>query len=425
MSYARRPSFWLAMACVAFYGLRAFSAWMDGWTYPIGKRLAGEGRHELALPLLDRGAIGPKRPAALWLAGQARMALWHQRALAGEPAGETDLLLRDAFRNHTEALSLSPASGWYRASLAEVYHRQEQVERFRHDAPMELMGHGPWAFVGRPGRIAIGLTRLGIAREPTWFLFRDQLALMLLDDYLYGPGREAVRESAAALPYYPAHLYRDLEPVPDAILEAFAEGAREALGRAPLLSPVGHLLALGRLEYRLGRWEQSVEDFTSVLAVPSAAGYRAQANLYLGLALIELKRFDEAERALAEAQDHPGTAIAALAARGRLAEAMGDLEGALDRLRDARRLEPRQLRFTLEFARVARRLGEWTKAEEALRWALTLAPERADLVGQLIEVYIEEGESAKAWALLNDLKRMPGTEEQIRGLQERLSSRTK
>lgn len=422
MSWARRPRFWLAAVVVVFYGVRAFVACMDGWAYPIGKRLAAEGEHERALPLLVRGAVGPKRPAALWLAGQVRVAMWHRRALAGEPPEEISHLLSDAFHDHSEALALNPASGWYWVSLGELYHRQEQVERYRHGVPLELLERGEWAFVGRPGRIAIGMTRIGIELEPTWFLFQDQLALMLADDELDQAALAAVRRSAAVLPFYNWHAYRDLDPAPDGIIDAFAEGARAALGQAPLLDHGVHLAALGRLELRRGRWAQAVEDFQRVLELPAPNVNTATLHLNLGLALTRLGRFEEAEAALCVAEQSPGTETRALVARVALAEARGDLEQALQLLRRVRRQQPRQVEHALHFARIARRLEDWIRAEEALRWALTLDPERVETFEQLIEVNIRKGELAKARGLVEELSRIPGTEETVRAFDRRLSS---
>ena len=158
---------WIALAVVLLYAARAAYGWVGGWSYSHGSRLAGAGDYEAALPILDHAAVGQHRPAALWLRAEAREGAWRERFAAGERSPEMDDLLERSYRDYTEAISLSPASGWYWTNLGELYNDREQLERERREVPLDLIGHGPWGLVGRPGRVAIGLIRLGVEREPT------------------------------------------------------------------------------------------------------------------------------------------------------------------------------------------------------------------------------------------------------------------
>ena len=72
---------------------------------------------------------GATRSAALWLRGEARMGLWEKRLVAGEDAADLEELLHEAHRDYTAAIAMSPASGWYWASLGALYHQVERLQR--------------------------------------------------------------------------------------------------------------------------------------------------------------------------------------------------------------------------------------------------------------------------------------------------------
>jgi tetratricopeptide (TPR) repeat protein len=416
----------LASVLLALFGARAMIGWSAGPAWSRGSRLAAAEFYSEALPVLDRAAVGARRSAALWLRGEARMGLWEQRLVAGEEAATLEGLLADAHRDYTEAIAMSPASGWYWASLGALYHEIERFERSRRSFDLSLLRRGPWAAVGRPGRIALGATRIAIEREPTLYTFHDQLALMFLEYGLNGAALEAVRRSARAQPIYEYHDYRSLDPTPRAVEDAFAQACRASLGRTPFLRRCDHLLALGRLELRRGRASDAERDLRAALEAPGHELNRAEGHYLLGLALLNQGRHEEAEQELLLAEAHPRFEAAAVAARARIADGQGRREEALDLLRRARRLRPRELAYVLEFARIAREAGEWKMAEEALRWGISVYPEDPRAWRSLLGTSIELGRWSEAEQALRELERLEGPTETVlrfREIVERTGSR--
>jgi len=398
----------VAIALLLLYGARAASGWIGGMAYGSGRRMVTAGRFERSLPLLERGAIGSERAPMLWLAGEARLGLFQSRQADGAPDEELDPLLLQAYTNDTEAISLSPASGWYWAALADVYQRIERRERYRHGLPLELVGEGRWAMVGPPGRIAVGMLRKAIEREPTQYTFHDQLAFALLDYGLRDEALEAVRGSARVHPDFGMHAYVNLRPVPDDVRDTFAEASRAALGDAPLLHRVIHLLALGRLELRRGNPRQAEQDVRAALESPGTRLNQAEAHFRLGQALEGQLRFEEAVEAYRESEKHPVFEPYGLAARARIAEGADEPGEALELLRRVRGLRPRELGYALEYARIASEIDEMKWAEEALRWAITVRPSDPQPLRLLEENLLEQGELAEAESVRRRLDHLTG-----------------
>ena len=393
-------------ALLLVYGIRAATGIPAGIAYTEGRRLAAAAEFERALPLLERSAVGQDRSAALWLTAQVRLGLWHVRLAEGEAPEAMRALMQQAHREYTEAISMSPASGWYWAALGDVYHQQERLESFRAGMPLDMLGESPWALVGRPGRIAIGMLRAAVRREPTVYNLQDQLVFVLFDYRLRDEALEMVRRSAATQPIYRLHAFRDLIPFPSGLLDAFAEGARRALDDTPFLDRVMHLLALGRVELMRENYTQAEQDLRAALESPGIPINRAEAHFHLARALDGQGRANEAIEALVVAGEHPVFAADALAARAGIAERMDDLPGALELLREARLLRRRHLAYTLSFARIARRLGEWNKAESALQLAVLVHPRDPRPLKALGFTYVEQGELDRAREVLADLERL-------------------
>jgi tetratricopeptide (TPR) repeat protein len=422
MSRGRVVSVILALALFTLYGVRAAIGWVGGTARSEGKHLADSGRYEEALPLLERGTLGLESTETLWLRAQVRLALWQDLRADGEEPEDLVGLLEAAHREYTEAISMNPASGWHWAGLGRLYHQRERLERFRHGVSLSMLDLNPARWVGRPGRIAIGLTRIGIEREPTVYTFHDQLAFILLDYWLRESALQAVRESARVQPDYRFHAYDNLTPVPRDLLDAFAEASREALHKTPFLRDTLHLLALGRLEIRRKHFLQAERDLRAALEAPGDELNRAEGNYYLGIALAELGRDEEALEALVRAEEHPNFRSAAVAARGRVAERRGDLEEALRLLRHARRLSPTKLSHILDYARVARAAGEWKKAEEALTWGTLIHPQDARPWRALVLTYTAAGKRVDAERALAELERIEGSEASTNRLRALLES---
>jgi tetratricopeptide (TPR) repeat protein len=143
---------------------------------------------------------------------------------------------------------------------------------------------------------------------------------------------------------------------------------------------------------------------------------RAEANYYLGKALLEQGRMEEALEALAESAAHPNFEAASLATQAEIAEREGRVTDALELLTRCRRLQPRNLGYLLVFARVARAAEEWEKAEAVLKYGIVAHPTEIGPVKALVTTYVEMGDLGKAELALEDLKRMGGSQYDTRRL---------
>ena len=113
--------------------------------------------------------------------------------------------------------------------------------------------------------------------------------------------------------------------------------------RAIMRPPGGEHLEAGRDHYLAEDYEAALNEFASALV---AAPEDPLASLAMGETLFQLERFEEADREFVrtlELTDDPELRAEALYNGGTTALAQDDLEAAVDRLREALRLDPDQL----------------------------------------------------------------------------------
>ncbi len=402
---SRRWIRWVLVLLSMVFAVRAAYGLVAGLSYSEGRRHARLGRYEQALPLLDRAAVGDLEPAARWLAGEVGLGLWQRRIEAGEDPEEVAGLLADAYVDASAALASSPASGWYWMALGKLYHQAERLAVHRQGVPLTLLAENRWAFVGHPGRVAIGMMRLALQREPNWYPFHDQLAYVYYDYRLREETLDAVYASALALPVYELHPYRTLRPRDPEILDVFARGALDSLGHVPWMRPVRHRIALGRIEVRRENWIEAEEHLRKALELVGVPLNVAEAHYYLGLSLIGQGRFDEGRAALIEAEKQSPMEPLAVVARARLAGRLGQWDLALDLWARARRLEPHRLDVALRLAEAARLTGNDERAVHTLREAIRAHPARHEPRVALVRLFVTRGELGKARATLADLER--------------------
>lgn len=398
----------LAGLLVVHFGWRALAACWSAPHYIRGRHLAASANYDEALPELERAAVGALRSEVLWLRAQVRISQWQYAMYEGSDYATEQPLLLDAFREYTEAMSLSPASGWYWSSLGDLYHQRERQQRYEAGKDLGFAIFGPWGNVGRSGRIAVGMMRLSLELEPTWYLMHDQLAFALIDYELQEAALAAVGDSARALPVYRFHAFDQLDPLPVGLLAAFESASRAALGNTPFLRAGLHRLALGRLTLRMDRIEQAEADLRAGLASPGDRLNRAEAHYYLALVLTRQDRPEAADAEYRLAQQHPNFETASLAGRSVLADRRGDPEEALRLLAVARRKAPRRIGYDLEYARIARKIGAWPKAVHALQWAERTHPGDVRPLRALGATYVEMGDLEAARGVLADLEALGG-----------------
>jgi len=410
--------FLAGMALVALFGVRGVYGVIGGVSYAKGVGLAAEARYEKALPQLERAAVGSNRARAIWFQGEVRWGIWYEM-----PDGEeSDEMLRRAYRDYLHVISLSPAGGWYWLNLGDLYLDFEKQEIERQPAPLDLFGMGPFAPIGTPGRIAIGMYRTAIAREPTEFEGYDRLGKALAQLGMQEQARESIKQAASRQPIFFHHSYSELGPVtPDWVMDAFAEGSRAALGETPMVTRATHLTELGKVELRRNNPVQAETDLRAALAESGILLNRAEIHYNLGRALAAQERDDEALEQLLLAEEHENLKVASLKLRAQINESREQPEVALRLIGQLRRLQPREIEHCLEFARIARDLEHWDKAEEALGWARITHPLDSRPLWGLVYLRIDRRDIAGSARVLDEIDRRDGPSEELSRIRSELT----
>jgi tetratricopeptide (TPR) repeat protein len=262
--------------------------------------------------------------------------------------------------------------------------------------------------------------RRALEYAPNWYELHDTRALTLWRYGFEAEARQAVRESAQALPIIAFHSYVRVADLPRWFLDEFAAGSWAVLGRVPLVSRTAQLVDLGKLERMRGEDQRAADALSEMLASGGGdADNRAEAHFHLGLALISLGRREEGAASLERAAEHPVFLLPALSNLATAAEQAGDLQGALGYLRRLRSEQPENLDYCLEFARVAGRQQNWAAAVEALQWARVTHARNLLPYAALIHIRLSMGDVHGAAALLREVEGWPeaaAPPEQIREL---------
>lgn len=371
--------------------------------YVRGRALEATGRFAEAGPIWDRAAVGGLLTRALWRSGWSRINSWDRLSEEDRFGALGDETLRAVAVRFLTAQTASPGSPWFLAALGDVYTLRERSARARRIVALETLASGPWALVGDDGRIAIGLLRATIDRDPNSFEHRDQLMLLLEENGLHEDALRAMNESARVLPDFGAHPDLIFERLPSDLVETFWRTSRAlAPGDAPLLPRDRYLLSIGQLGRRLGHLDEAEQDLRAALSVPNTMVVHAEEAFHLGLVLVDLGRFDEAETMLARAVREPVFGPGVASTRARIAIMRERWPEALTQLREARRLEPRELWILLDLASVAQKTESWDQAEEALRWAILVHPENAAPRRAMVEMFLAKGEKVRARGALDE-----------------------
>jgi tetratricopeptide (TPR) repeat protein len=404
------------VAVAGVFLVRAATGVPAAWAYDRGRDAEAAGRFLQAAQLMDDAALGANKVDALWRAGQSRLEYWDDLLWADARGAVGAAALREAAARVLAARVASAGSAWFTSALGDVYGRRARVARAGRTADLDVLARGPWALVDDDARIAIGLARTAIEREPTGFEYRDQLALLLEENGLHAEALLAIEESARVLPDFGAHVELEFAKLPRDLVEKFWQTARGlAPGDAPMLSRERQLLSTGQLGRRLGHLAEASDDLRAALQARVNPLAVAEDSFHLGLVLVDLGQYDEAEAMFAQAARHPVFTFEALVRRARIAEQRERWEEAQDRFREARRLNPRDVGVLIDLARAAQKTGNWDEAQEALRWAALIHPADPAPRQVLVELFVAKGERLRARGALDDYVRSFGrTEDAIR-----------
>lgn len=399
----------------AVTGVVAASAYRRTWVRDAGAGQADPG------PLFDRAAVGANRAEALWRAGRSRLAAWRRLPLPERNGSRGVEALRAAAARFLEERVVTPGSVWSITGLADVYACRESMARAERSTDLALLERGPWALMGDDGRVAIGLTRAAIDREPSSFDLRDRLVLLLEENGLHEDALRAMEESARVLPDFNAHPDFTVESLPRDLVETFWRTSRALRPEdAPLLRRDRYLLSLGQLGRRLGHLDEAEHDLRTALNTPGNTVAAAEDAFHLALVLIDLGRLDEAETMLARAVRDPLFGPNVAVTRARIAERRERWAEALDQLRELRRFEPRTLWVLLDFARVAQKSASWDQAEEALRWAIVVHPDEPVAHRALVDMFLAKADKEGARRALDEYLRLFGRTEDAARMEQAL-----
>ncbi|MBZ5639265.1 MAG: tetratricopeptide repeat protein [Acidobacteriia bacterium] len=411
---SRRIPGLLFVALAGIFLIRAVRGVRAGIARWQGSSLVTFADRGRATEMLRRQAEGFDRFEALWLSGEWEIGVWDELSARANSTSEAGRVLLDAAGCDLEASTLSPSSGWPWTGLSEAYARVERSARSRRVVDLATLGGSPWSHVGHAGRVAVGLLRKAIEREPSTAAHRDDLVNLLHELGILDEALVAIRESARVQPSLVFHSGLDIGALPRAFLEAFVDGSREGLGRTPLFPRGSHFVALGQMERRLGRLKRAEADLRAALREPIDSLTRAEASFHLGLVLLDQARFEEAARCIEDAAREPAFALDRAVSLADIAERQGNLTKALDHLREARRLDAGNVVWRcMEVARVASRLGAHDEAVSALKWAILNAPDNPAPRAALVRAYSAAGDVAAARTAYEELVRVGGETPEI------------
>lgn len=407
MSPSRLLALGVSALVVLVYLWRAAVGIPAGFAKARGQQLVFHGAFAQAIDEFDRGAVGAERASSLRKAADARIITWDAQVEERGLAVADETLLRDAARDYALALCESPASWTPWQGLSRIYERIEEAPWEVSGEPPPIVPGDPWRGVGTAGRLAVGLLLEARARAPNWFAIHDVLALRY---GRYGMEDEAlatVRESARVLPVFSRHGYRMMPELPPPVLDAFSEGAWEALDATPVLARLEQLIALGRLEELRGDFAKARRALELALAEPAEPVSRAETHYLLGRVLRGAGELELARAELEQAAEHPTFEDAALTGLASLAEELDRPEQSIELLRRLRWKDPANLDVLLRFADAARRGEDWPSALEALNWARVKHPQDPRPWAALLETRLAMDDVAAATSLLRELRQDP------------------
>lgn len=397
----RTAPFWIGFALTALFGVRAITGVLGGVAFARGSAAASQGYYDLALPHLEKAAVGFNRYEALWLAAEVRTGIYDMLQQVPDSGEEQDLLLQKALEGYRAAAASCPVSGWSWEGMSGVYFRMEERRQAAETPDLARLALPPWERLGAEGRTAFGFLRWAIEKEPGIYTFRDKLVMRSLRFGLKDEARIALAEAATHQPDFWRHT--ELRRLDDPeLLAVFAAASEEALDQAPLISRERHLFSLGKLYHRLQDLPRAEAMFRAARREPATAIKKAEDAFHLALVLKDQDRYDEALLFLDEAARNEAFRFAVYSNRADIARRQGRLELAFDYLNRCRRMAPRSTRYALGFAQVAVQLERFDAAEQSLKWACIIDPGNSVVWSELAQFYINRGEYGAVRSALRD-----------------------
>jgi tetratricopeptide (TPR) repeat protein len=416
------PARFLAVALAAVSLAYTVRGTYAGLEFSRGMTDAARGEFQSAAYRLERAGLGGNGFEAAWAHGDVLMGVWDRMQVEDANSGSGADVLEKAAQRFLSSEREVAASGWPFQGLGSLYRRVERAEGGGRPFDLSWIGESPWAAVGRRGRIAIGLHRLAVQREPMVSAHHDALIVSLIELGLRQEAKEALRQAARLQPILVQHNGLDPSTIVDDFLEAFHRGAVEALSSVPMTPPQRHLLSLGQTAFRLRRYDEAESWLKKALVAPADRISRAEARVWLAYTAARQGRFDQAGQWFESTLDVPNFRGASLEGLARLANDRGDVEEEL-RLRDELRKEnPGDSGQLVRFADAAVRAGNAPMAVQALRTASLRRPHDTDLQVSLASALLAAGDREGASAVIRQIEGLAPGDSRIPDLRRRLRS---
>jgi tetratricopeptide (TPR) repeat protein len=402
-----------------------------GYVGIVGLRTAAEARRSAGEALLWSGdaegaaahftgaaALDPLGTAGF--VGEAD-ALFEQAELSrlGSPA-QLDPLER-AIAAYRRALARNPGDPAAWAQLGRAYRSLAVAHRA--SQPIDIAKLDQVASLREPeDDLAISALVRAIEIEPHNYDYVNYLAEMR---YAHGDPEALAdyRRGTLILPRLLNHPYLQERTVPDDIMAAALQGARDALGTGNVVPDYKILEDISLYLASRGKYEAALG--ANLESIRAGNNYPAWLWTRQGVWLAHLGRRAEARQALAEALRIDPERPSAHFMLGRLETADGNVDAALASLARARDLAPDDLEFQMELARTFDQADRFEAAEREYERAIHLpggaVPATTALVSLLSRHGVLDRALVHARRLLEEHPNEPAFRKQVAELTARLT----
>jgi len=317
------------------------------------------------------GAIeDAKQALAISPADEKAVALLASLYLKEGRVDEARALLEDAIRNRKDNVDL-------RLILAEIYRQSDRLP----DAERML--------------------RSAIELQPDKLSHRQALVRFLLSDDRIKEAEDTLREGLARAP--------DSLEAKTALLNLLAvrrpfEVAERELLRFVELSPkdMEVRLLLGDFYSNKGKSDRAAEVYRDIVRIDGSGPQGLGARNRLAAIAVREKRFDEAQRLIAEVLEENPQDNDALVLRADIALSNGDATAAVADLRAVLRDQPYSVPVQRALAQAYLQSNDVALAEDTLKKAIEVSPGTPQLHVDLSQVLIRSGQEDRALRVLQD-----------------------
>ena len=418
MSRSRVPLALLIAVSLGYAGVVALRTAAEALRSTGEALLWGGDAQGAAMRFAQAGALDPLGTAGFVGEGDALFEGAELSRLGSDAQVE---LLEQALAAYGKALARRPGDPAAWAQLGRAYRSLAVAHRA--SRPIDIARLDQVASLREPeDELAISALKRAIDIEPHNYDYVNFLAEMR---YAHGDPEALAdyRRGTRILPRMLNHPYLQARTVPDEVVEAALQGARDALG-------TGNVVPDSKILEEIALYLANREKYEAALSAnldAIRAGNSAPAWLWTRQAnwLAHLGRRAEARQALAEALRLDPERPSAHYALGRLEASEGNVDRALESLARARDLAPEDLGFQMELARTFDQADRLEAAEREYERAIHLpggaVPATTALVSLLFRHGVLDRALVHAQRLLEEHPNEPAFRKQVAELTARLT----